>query len=468
MIHRFLSLIVLAVANEHGFATIPATASNLGAMDAAALRRTAWDSKLKEDSVRPSIFSMVKTVFKLAGDVVIIKKAGLLLDVSNVGKRTIGGGQSVRIAIRTPMREAPREGTGEDQLGYEDETDLLYTELYYNEIKKSVRYNTYGYDYNDTEYLNYVEGYTAYMGTFWAELHDHRYQMALFCGFSNELTKAPTSQVQTFNPNWAVPNVATASYPTWDPDAITVADGAIDAEYWYPNRAFSGAGTFVENIAASCMAGAGTGATSNAVLDVDAIYEICNYIQDQHIVEPLADQTYIWKWPLTVLYWALNPNNTNSLGAYWEQVSSYQDKAPMLPGEVGMLAGIFRIVKDFRCPTMVIGGAAGSYTITPGWIRPGNNDDRNNGAWSNVSGNTNYAFDMTAIMGAQCLAKYTRDEMKGNLIETTEYGKREGRGSYMGDGIMIPRYDKGTQSATSLIYRGSCLVPVSRRRVAST
>lgn len=451
-------------------AVIPGTASTFSDMDVTALRRIAWKSKSKEDSVRPSIFTAVKTIYKVLKDEIIITKHGILLDVSNVGKDRQSGGQTVRCALRTPLRDAPQEGTANDMLGNEDETDYLYTTFYYNEIKKAVKFNTWGYDYNDSEYLNHNEGYSSFVGLFWQELNDHRYQTALLLGFSNELTQQPVNQVQTFNPNWAVPNLEPASYPVWDTDAITATDGAVDSEGWYPNRAFSGTTTFVENIATALLAASGTGGTSNATLTVDAIYEICDYIVDQHVVEPLtmARGSYIWKMPSRVIMWMLNPNNAGSLGTYWQEVAAYQDDKPMLPGEVGMLANMFRVCMDLRCPTLTVSGSSGSYTLTPGWIRPGNNDDRNNGAWSNASGNTNYSFDMTTILGAEALGQYTRDDLQTDLIETTEYKKREGRGSYYGDGVSIPRFDKGTETDTSQIYRGSIIVPVSRVRVASS
>lgn len=457
--------------NQGGFADVPATASTLSGMDATALRRIAWKSKYKEDSVRPSIFTEVKTIFKVVAGEINIIKPGILLDVSDIGKRDVGGGQSVRCALRTPLQNAPQEGTGADMLGNEDETDLYYMTFYYNEIKKAVKYNTWGYDHNDTDYLNYIEGYSSIMGNFWKELDDHRFQTTLLMGCSNELTAAPVSQTQKFNKNWAIPNLATSSYPTWDVDTITRTNGAVDSTGYYPNRYYSGAGTFVENIAAALMAGAGTGATSTALLDVDAIHEIHAYVEDEHVVEPIMMDgvpSYILKVPPKVYDWMANPNNTGSLGAYWQNVKDYITEDRMrLPGEIGRLLNSWVVVKDPRCPTLTVSGSAGSYVLTPGYIRPGNNDDRNNAAWSNTSGATNYAFDICTLMGANALGRYTKDGLVMDLIETTEYKKREGRGSYKGCGIMLPEYDKGTPTSTTQIQRGSLVIPVSRVRVGS-
>jgi len=456
--------------------TIPSTASTLATLDVAGLRRTAWDTKYKQDSVRPSVFSALKTDFKvMQNGEVIITKPGILLDVSNIGKSAVGGGQSVVISLRKPLTAAPREGTGSDMLGNEDESDLLYCTLYYNEIKKAIKFNQWGYDKNDLDYLKYNEGYSGLMGTYWQELDDYRYQMALLMRYSSELTATPTSRVQTFNPNWAVPNVVEASYPTWDVDAITQTNGVIDTTMmpdgvtsigYYPDMYFSGVATFVETIAAALISGAGTGATSKATLTISAMLQIAQYVVDQHVVEPLiigGQPMYVWKMPPKVYFWMMNSAKSGSLGAWWADVATYNDKQTIVfPGEIGMFGGNMKIVLDTRCPTLTVGGAAGSYTLTPGYIRPGNIDERDNGAWSATSGATKYVFDITTIMGAQAIAKYTRDELKMGLVQMTEYEKRQGRGSYKGEGIQLPLYDKGTATTTTGIYRGSLVVPVSR------
>ncbi|MBU1778003.1 MAG: hypothetical protein KJ899_15365, partial [Gammaproteobacteria bacterium] len=60
---------------------------------------------------------------------------------------------------------------------------------------------------------------------------------------------------------------------------------------------------------------------------------------------------------------------------------------------------------------------------------------------------------------------YTRDALVTDLVETTEYRKREGRGSYKGCGIQLGKYDILTESSATKIYRGSCVVPVSYHAV---
>jgi hypothetical protein len=445
---------------------IPGTPSDISAtgLDAAALRKIAWGGKYKQDSVRPSIWTELKSEHKFVNDQLIPVKNGIIMNVSNVG--TKAGAQSIRLALRTPLAEAPREGTGENMLGNEDESGLKYFTAYYNEIKKAIKYNTWGYNYNDTEYLAYNEGYSGLMGTYWQELDDLRYQTALLLGFSNELTKAPVSLTQTFTKNWAIPNLDHASYPTWDVDTITYTAGTADSNGYYSDATYSGASSFTENVGDALVSAAGTGATPTATLTVDSIKEITYWIEDQIVVEPIdidGVPSYLWKMPPAVIQWVTNPGNTGSLGAWWQNVKQYKDEKRMtLPGEVGRLCETFLVIKDRRCPTLTLGTSGGARTLQPGFIYPGNHDGRNNSAWSNSSGATNYVFDMTTIIGKDALCQYTRDDLNMDLYETTEYEKIRGRGSYKGCGIVAPIYDNGTTSATSGISRGHCQVPVSR------
>lgn len=468
---KLFTLLVFLLAplcNIRGMATIPGTPSSLGDFDAAALRKVGWASKLRVDSVRPSVFNTVQTDFNIIRDEIAIKSAGIMLDISNIGQ---DGAQSVRLGIRTPMRLRAQYGPGETMLGNEDESSLSYGTFYYNEIKKALKYFAWGYYFNDTNYLKFIEGYQADLANFLAENDDSRCQQACLEGFGEELTYAPVSLTQRLNKNWAIPNLVESSYPTWDVDAITRTNGAADADNYYSSRTYSGAGTFVENVAAAMLAGSGTGATPLATLNIDSLATICTWIKNMHVVTPImldGQVTWIMKIPEVVHGWMTNPNNSGSLAEYWKSVGDYVDKKRMIiPGESGRLFTNFLIVVDPRCPTLTVGGDVGSYTLQPGYIQPGNNDDRNNSAWSNTSGATNYVFDMVTVLGKNALAIYRKDKLRTNLAEMTEYEQIQGRGAYKGEGIQLCTFDKGTPTASTQIQRGSLEIPVSRAAIGA-
>lgn len=451
----------------------PATASSMSTLDVAALSRTAWSGKVKEDMVRDSIFSsdQLMTKYRVIGGEVVIDKPGIVLDVSNVGKAQQGGGQSVYVTLRTGFGKAPQEGTGEDMLNNEDELGYKYAKLYYNEIKKSVKYDNWGYNANDFEYLGHKAVQSKYLARFWSEWLDFRYHQAAMFHYAQELTHAPVSLTQRLNKNWGIVNLDAGSFPAWDPDAVTNTAGVVDSLGYYSSEYYSGVGTMVENLAAAMLAGSGVGASPATGLNVDSLAIIHDDVDDNIKIDKInVDKTDVQIFTIAnkVWNWMLNPSNTDSLATVFVNINDYRmDKRPVLPGEIGRLFGSWLCVKDPRAATLVVGGSQGSYTLTPGYIRPNNNDDRGTGTWSNSSAGTNYLFDVCMLLGPNAFARYLRDDLMMDLFETTEYKKREGRGSYMGDGIQLCAYDIGTQTAATQTQQGCMCIPVPRNAVGT-
>ena len=455
-------------------AYVPGTPTTLSGMNATAIRRIGYEKRLRENSIRPSVFTQLKTAIQVIDGIINVVKAGIWMEVTNAPD----SGQSCRVAMRTPLKKAPIYGNTNAMLGNEDEQDLVWTELFYNEIKKSVKYKKWGYDYNDTAYLKYIETYGPALSEYMAELRDTHIHQALMLTYDEGLTNAPLAStcLQQFNKNWIIPNLVESSYPSYDLTDLTKADGAADTDGYYSSRTYSGSSTFVLNIATALLAASGTGSTPKALMNVDTMMQIKYYLTDQLVMEPVmldGIPSYIILVPPRVLGWAMNPGKAGSLGEYFKSVSEYKDPdRPKLIGETGRVLEQLVFVTDARMPTLTVGGAAGSYTLKVGYVNPGNNDDRNNSAWANTSGATNYVFDMCAALGANALAEYLVDPLVTNLSESTEYGQIQGRGAYLGSGIQIPRFDKdvagrGEGSSTTQIQKGSCLIPISRAPIVT-
>jgi hypothetical protein len=443
----------------------PATLAGLGATG---IRRITYDKKLREDSIRPSVFTVLKTALSVDKNIVNVSKVGVFMTVDSAGNG--GLGQSSRVAMRLPLQEAPQMGTAETILGNEEGFRLLYTDAYYNEVKKGVKTWNWGYNFNDTAYLNVNNAVDPAISEFMAELRDLRIHQALCLRRSEELTKTPTSLTQTVNPNIIVPNLDDASFPAWDKDAPTVTEGAVDSLGYYSARTYSGSTTYAELVAAAILAGSGTGATSKCKFNVDTIFMSEEYNRQVIMGEQVmvdGQWTTIILVPSRVKAWMLNPNNAGSLGEYMKSVADYKDpNRPMIPYEFGRVGSLL-FVEDMRAPTLTIGGAAGSYTLKFGFVCPGNNDDRNNSAWSNSSGSTNYVFDICTLLNANAVLEYIMDPLNTKLRESTEYEQVIGRAAYLGEGLQLPFWDKDTGSqadgaSKTLIYRGSALIPIGR------
>lgn len=453
------------------YATVPGTATSIDTKNVATIRRIAYESKLRMDSILPSVFTQLKSSVKLTKDkVMTVMKSGIWMEITEQGD----AGQSIVISMRKPLDKAPYYGDNQP-LGNEDEADLVWTRLYYNEIKKAIKYKAWGYYHNDTEYLNYIQQYGQDLTTYMQELRDVHIHQALLLTYDESLTNAPVSLSQQFNKNWIIPNLADGSYPAWDNTALTNNPGAVDSKGYYTSRNFAGSTTIVENIATACLAGSGVGATSKSLFNVDFMSTMWYYVRSRLQLKPVqldGKETYILLVPSNVWAWTTNPNNSGSLGEHFETIADYKGERQTLVNEIGRINTNFVLVENMRAPTMTIYGGSGTYSIKPGYMLPGNNDARNLSNWSNTSGSTNYVFDLAFVLGENALAEYLRDPMVTGLAEETNYGQDQGRAAYVGCGIQIPAFDKDAAgqadgASTTQIQRGSAVIPFSRAPIGT-
>lgn len=433
--------------------------------NASALRRVAWDYKhSRVDSVSPSVFVALKAeVTNTGSGEIVLKKPGIVLDVTNEGKS--GMGQSVRLALRSPLKGRPAYGS-ENPESFEDESPLKFAELFYNEINAPVKMYNYGYYKNDVEWLKFNEGYAALQAQKFQELDDYYAHQALMFTYAENLTFAPVSKVAAFNKNWWIPNLADASQPAWDTTAVTATAGAADSDGYYSSRAYSGSGTFAENLGAALTSAAGTGSTPTNMMNITAWSRLRSFLKTRRAVESIkldSKDTYVCVVPSNVVAWMLNPSNSGSIGENFQKVMQYKGTdRDTIPGEVGRILDCFLIIEDERGATLTSAGTTGSYSLTPGYLLPGNNDDRNLSAWSNTSGSENYVHDIMLVLGRNALAKYTRDDLQLGLVDTTQYQRIKGSNAYKGEGWQIPFFDIDTPTDTSRVYRGSVCVPIGR------
>lgn len=443
-------------------AYIPATPT-APLTNASALRKVVWSAKTRVQQVRPSVFANLKTEYEMnqSGEIVI-SRPGVVLDVTNEGVK--GQGQSVRLALRTPLMKRPAYGT-EDSLGAEDESTLKYGEIFYNETNKAVKMYERGYYANDVSSIKYNEGYNPLVNDFQAEMTDYFCHQALLLTYAENLTFAPVSKVFAFNKNFWIPNLTDSQQPTYDSTAQTTTQGAADSDSWYSTQYFTGATTFAENLGDALATAGGVASAPTNLMNTTAWSRLRNFVRKNKAVTPLQIDgiaTYLCLVPTDTMSWMLNPANTGSIGEYFKTVNQYKgDNRDALPGEIGRVLGCFLLVEDDRAMTLTLGGTDGARTITPGYMLPGNNDDRNATAWSNTSGSTNYVHDIMLVLGQNAIAHYLRDDTQIDT-EMTSYGRIKGVNHYRGEGWQLPFFDIDTSTDSSRVYEGSIVVPVGR------
>jgi hypothetical protein len=455
-------------------ADVPGTPNTLSGMGATTLRKILFSNKLRQPKVLPSIFTNLVGQANVVDKKIVIEKSGIITEIN---ADPSGPEQSHILGMVKPYRQAPIYGTTDSKLGSEEGDELLWCQLYYNEVFKAFKRWAYGYNFNDTAYLNLAKTNMPRLLLYMAELYDVRCQEALLLQGDPALVADPVNYVQQFTPNWMIPNLDVDSFPAYDLDTPTRTAGSVDSDGFYPSAYYAGASSFAETIAVALLAASGTGSTPNNLLTGEFVQFAINYSRAVLQIEPFmldGVETLIWSIPTRVKQWLLNKKNEDSLGTLITNKAAYQQNRGdlVIPNELGRLIdrGLL-LVENMRGPTLTVGGALGAYTLTPGFMNPGGNDDRNNGDWSNTSGDTNYIFDMSHIMGKEALFHLKVDNMNTKLSETTQYGQIEAKGAYIGDGIQQGIFDKdsgsrigGDASARTGNYRGSVAVPIGRTK----
>ena len=338
--------------------------------NATALRKFVWSEKEQFiDSVAPSVFVALKAeVVNNGSGEIVLTKPGIVLDVTNEG--VAGQGQSVRLALRTPLKKRAAYGD-EDIFAREDESELLFGEVFYNEINKPVKMYERGYQANDVKWLKYNQGYNSLQTQFMQEQDDYFAHQALMFTYAENLTFAPVSKAPAFNKNWFIPNLTDAQQPAWDMTDPTVTNGSADSDGYYSTRTYTGGTSFAENLGDALNTAAGTGSTPTNIMNVTAWVRLRNYIITRRAVKAIrldGKDTYVCLVPTFALSWMLNPANTGSIAAYFQNVMQYKGSdRDTLPGEVGRILDNFLIIEDQRGGTLTMSVADSSWTFTPGY-----------------------------------------------------------------------------------------------------
>ena len=443
----------------------PVEADTLSDMAATALQLKAWNKTLRERCTLDDVYNRLKVAIDPVKQNTIPDNAIFMqFEAAPTGAHSYTFGMSV------PLQNAPQEGTAETVLGNEEQLDLLSLTIYYNEIKKGVALKGWGIDFEDLSQTGVYGQVNAKFVKYFQELRGRRIREAQMLTYSSELTKAPVSKKQQFNPNIFICNLAAGSQPEWDGSNLSTTAGSADSKGFYSTRTHTG--DYVEAIADAMVAASGTGTTSKAYLDVGNIIEAEYYVTQILKMESLADGTYIWVLPSAVAASLKDPTLTGSVGNVLMQAGDLTDGQRNIPNVLGRY-GRFVFVEDSRAATLTIGGSNGSWTLKPGFVQPGGNDDRNMSPWTGSSGGANYVFEAGCILGAGGLAEWVVKDIQ-YAKETTEYLQNQGKAGFFLGGIQLALFDKDTPDTTAvspaartIVNQGSCLTLFSRRAIST-
>jgi hypothetical protein len=381
------------------------------------LIRQYWDTKLADESLQRDIFSVLRTQFDRTSNIDIPMNA-LTLEINaeaNNGYRT------ATVGFSRALNQAPRQGDLQLQIGFEEGLRELTQTIYYNEFSHAVRIYNYGIHYSSgTEpYGVNMDLATRKLGAYMEELAGLYYRQALLQRFSQNLPFSPVFQAQHWNPRFYVKNVVDTAQPAYSPVLQT----------------------YTNNIANACIA-AGTGL--NATIDARYLTALHHYCTTNRI-EPLevaGGRGYILTIPPSQKFHALSLDRTDSpASSMFTPTHRFSDKEKIFFPEGACLGKWINIylVEDERAPTLTITGTAAPFTITAGYLHPGNNDQRDTSTG---------ARDVGFLLGRAPLIDWYPVKVH-HKYDDYNYQKWEGKGAFAERGINLRWYDAVTPTATS-------------------
>jgi len=395
------------------------------------LVRQYWDTKLYTESMFRDIFSRLRTPFDHTSNIDIpMDTLTMQLDAESMN-----GYRTQTLGFINALRNTPREGDQQLQIGFEETLREKSMDVYFNEFSHAVSLYNYGISFHDQKPYNINMGMaTSKLAEYMEELAGLYYRQALLQRFSRNLTRSPVSQAQQWNSNWYVKNISDAAQPAYSTNLQTHTD----------------------NIAASLIT-AGTGSAAN--LDARFLTAL-HHRATVNRWEPLminGKKRFILTVPPAQKFHVYNLENQGGLSAYWTTVARMpnEDRAnfPELLGEwINIL-----LVEDERAPTLTLQGSSAPFTLSPGYVHPGNNDERDNSTG---------ARDIGFFLGRAPLVDWYPTKLH-HEFDDYNYKKWEGKGAFAMRGVQLRQYNDSTPTAAAIEQRYCAVCAFSRGVVSN-
>lgn len=437
----------------------PIHPDSLSAMGAVALQIKAYNTKLRTESILNDVFE------KLAATVDYSEKGANVPDAifMKIEKATTGA-HSIVIPLIMRLKGAPTYGNNQ-LIGNEEKLRLRYMTVFYNLIRKAVATETYGVNANDVSAYDLYGQIGPLMTDYFAELRGKRIREASLLNVAAELTEDPINLKHKFNSNIFIPHTILGGMPVYDTRDETEATSAI---YPFNNALTDNAGAYIGSIGDTLYAATASFATpGNVELTIQSLLALDYHCTENLALEPImigGQATLIFVCPSSQMVKLLNPTLTppaGGIGYIWKEVMALQKIEQMIPGAYCRVRHLL-IVEDTRFATLTVTRAGtASYTMTPGFLNPGNADGRNNAPYAAGS---NVVFDLGCVYGKGALAEWIVQPLK-YATEAYDYELVKGKGAYQCAGIQLAQFNvdpTGGNDAATNYNRGSCIVIMSK------
>jgi hypothetical protein len=435
------------------YAVRPVSPDSLSTLQATALQIKAFNTKLRTEAVLNDVYDKLSEAIDYSEKGAVVPDA-IFLKL----EKAPTGAHSITVPLLMRLQGSPTYGTSV-LVGNEESLRLKSMTVYYNLIRKAVATETYGVNYQDVSAYDLYGQVGPLMTDYFAELRGRRIREASMLTFAEELTQAPISLVHRFNNNVFIPNVLLGGMPVGDTRDLTEAVGTFPE-----NGALSDdSGSQVARIGAALKTATNTWANPEYCnLSVSALLALDHFCKYTLKMEPImigGQTTLIFCLPADQLTNLLNPtNSTTNIGNIWKNVMALREIEQYIPGAYCRVKNLL-LVEDSRYATLTVGGYAHtpSYTLTPGFMQPGNNDGRNLDPFDNSD---NLVFEVGFVYGKGALCEWITQPLK-YATEAYDYEMVRGKGAYQCAGIQLVRYNADSADSnqvTTEYQRACCMV----------
>ena len=353
------------------------------------------------------------------------------------------GANNTTVTMKLPLIGPPI--TGNRRLSQtEEQPRTKAAKIYRNNYKKAVSVEQYGVRKVDQESYGLYKKHIADLST-WARQYEgleirqailETYGMSLWAGDTINLCQP------RWNPHFYVQNATDAAQPVHDPNLVT-----------YTNR-----------IVAAILDASGTFANQSAAAAImfNTLNKLCLEALARKLFPLMIEGNQAYIFVVSPLQATLFGDPTwndavSSGGAVWLRGNQLSEKTQKWHGMIGKFMSSIGpdiyVVRDEKCPTLIPSGTAAPYSLSAGYMWPGDLDRRQ-------LDNPNVR-DACFLLGKGAVSKWEPEPLHF-VKQGDDYERIMGHGIAGVRGIQQVQFDQDNPNATSLEYYGSMVVVMAR------
>lgn len=399
----------------------------------AASRLTGYDKKIQMRATLKDIYVNLPGLFSRNEQSI---PNGIYMKVDMMSNASAN---KINITMKLPLTGSVVPGN-DRLLGNEVAPSTKSGTIYRNNYKYAVRTENYNTRKLDQQYLGLYDQHVKDLGTHSMQFQGKQIRQALLKRYPNDMIAGDLlgEISQAWNPHVFVQGATDLNQPDYDSTNQDFINNIVTSIE-------SVSGSFAQNQA---------GAANFRMLNKIALRALDKKIMPLQVE---GNDAYILTLsPLSASIYT-DPVLAGSHGAVWTSFNRLSDNVQNWYGVIGKfktsIGCDIYIVVDPKCATVMPGGSAAPFTLTPGFMDEGDVDNRNL--------TNSKTRDCGVLHGKGALVEWEPEKL--HMVEhVDDYGRIQGTGYAGVRGIQMLVFDNPTPTDTSLEYYGSMLCIMNR------